>query len=185
MSLLILGLVLWYGSHLFRRLTPGLRASMGENGGKILVAILSLAAVLLMIVGFRRADFIPVYTPIPGMGHLNNLLMLIAVFLFGVPHSKGIVKSKIRHPMLTGTVIWAVAHLLVNGDLASIVLFGGIGIWAVLSMVFINAQGPWVRPMPGAIRSDVINLVITFIVYGLIAGIHIWLGHNPFLGTYG
>ncbi len=72
-----------------------------------------------------------------------------------------------------------------NGDLASIVLFGWLGLWAILSMILINAQEAWKRPAPGGLRGDVINGVIALVVYGIIAGIHIWLGHNPFLGTYG
>lgn len=185
MPILILGLILWTLAHLFKRLAPGLRAKLGDTPGKMVVTVLSLAAVILMVVGYRRADIDPVYTPLPGMGHLNNLMMLIAVFLFGVPHSKGRVKAMMRHPMLMSVVIWAVAHLLVNGDLASIVLFGWLGLWAILSMILINAQEAWKRPAPGGLRGDVINGVIALVVYGIIAGIHIWLGHNPFLGTYG
>jgi uncharacterized membrane protein len=185
MSILILGLVLWTVAHLFKRVAPGLRAKLGDTPGKMLVTVLSLAAVVLMVVGYRRADFDPVYTPLPGMGHLNNLLMLIALFLFGVSHSKGRVKAMIRHPMLISVIIWAVAHLLVNGDVASIVLFGWLGVWAVVSMLLINAQESWTRPAPGGLRSDAIAAVIALVLYGVIAGIHIWLGYNPFLGTYG
>ncbi|SPH24829.1 hypothetical protein DEA8626_03862 [Defluviimonas aquaemixtae] len=185
MQLMILGLILWTAAHLFKRVAPGLRARMGDIPGKLLVTVLSLAAVFLMVIGFRRAEFEPIYTPWPGMGHLNNLLMLGSVFLFGVSHSKGIVKSKLRHPMLTGVIVWAVAHLLVNGDLASVVLFGGLGLWAVASMVLINAQDSWTPPVPGRIRSDAIGLGISVVIFAVIAAIHIWLGHNPFLGTYG
>jgi uncharacterized membrane protein len=185
MPILILGLILWTVSHLFKRLAPGLRAKLGNTPGKMVVTVLSLAAVVLMVVGYRRAELDPIYTPLPGMGHLNNLLMLIAVFLIGVPHGKGRVKAMLRHPMLTSVIIWAVAHLLVNGDLASIVLFGGLGLWAIASMVLINAQESWTRPAPGGLRSDAIGVVITLVVYAVIAGIHIWLGYNPFLGTYG
>jgi uncharacterized membrane protein len=184
MPILIFGLVLWTVAHLFKRVAPGLRASLGETPGKMVVTVLSLAAVILMVVGFRRADFEPVYTPLPGMGHLNNLLMLIALFLFGVSHSKGRVKAMIRHPMLLSVIVWAVAHLLVNGDMASIVLFGWLAVWAVVSIVLINAQEVWARPAPGGLRSDMIAVAIALVLYGLIAGIHIWLGHNPFLGTY-
>lgn len=185
MPILILGLILWTVSHLFKRVAPGARAALGAGPGKMLVTILSLAAVILMVIGYRRAEVDPVYTPLPGMGHLNNLLMLIAVFLVGVPHSKGRVKSMLRHPMLTGVIVWAVAHLLVNGDMASIVLFGWLGVWAVVSMLLINMREGWARPAPGPLRGDAINLVISLVVYAVIAGIHIWLGHNPFLGTYG
>ncbi|MGB3317162.1 MAG: NnrU family protein, partial [Albidovulum sp.] len=115
----------------------------------------------------------------------NNLLMLISVYLAGVMHSKGIVKSKLRHPLLTATILWALAHLLVNGDLASLVLFGGIGLWAIVSMLMINARENWTPPAPGKLRSDLIGVAITFVVFAVIAGIHIWLGRNPFLGTYG
>ncbi|MBC7141595.1 MAG: hypothetical protein H5U18_05500, partial [Rhodobacteraceae bacterium] len=102
-----------------------------------------------------------------------------------VPHTKGLVKARLRHPMLLSVILWAVAHLLVNGDLASIVLFGGLGGWAVVSILLINAQESWVPPAPGGLRSDAIGVAIALVLYGLIAGVHIWLGHNPFLGTYG
>lgn len=185
MQLMILGLVLWTVAHLFKRVAPGLRARLGVVPGKMLVTVLSIAAVALMVIGYRRAGIDPVYTPWPGMGHLNNLLMLIAVFLIGVPHSKGVVKARLRHPMLLSVVIWAVAHLLVNGDMASVVLFGWLGLWAVVSMVLISAQDPWTPPAPGRLRSDAIGIGITLVVYALIAAAHFWLGYSPFLGTYG
>lgn len=185
MPILILGLSLWTASHLFKRLMPGLRARFGEAPGKMLMTVLSLAAIVLIVVGYRRAEVVPVYTPLPGMGHLNNLLMLVAVFLLGVSHGKGRVKAMIRHPMLTAVILWAIAHLLVNGDQASIVLFGWLGLWALVSMLLINAQTPWERPAPGGLRSDAIGVVIALVVYAVIAGIHIWLGYNPFRGTYG
>jgi uncharacterized membrane protein len=185
MQILVLGLVLWIVSHLFKRLAPGPRARMGEMPGKMAVTVLSLAALILMVIGYRRADVEPVYTPLPGMGHLTDLLMLGALFLFGLSHSKGRLRARVRHPMLLSVIVWAVAHLLVNGDLASIVLFGGLGLWAAVSILLINAQGAWVRPAPGGLRGDAIALAVAVVLYGLIAGIHIWLGYSPFLGTYG
>lgn len=184
MTFLVIGLALWWLGHLFKRIAPGLRGSMGD-AGKGVVAVVLLASVVLMVIGYRHADVTPVYTPMAGMGHLNNLLMLVAVFLFGVGGTKGTLYPKLRHPMLLGTILWAVAHLLVNGDLASIVLFGGIAVWAVVSMLVINAAGPWARPTGGrGFKGDLMNLAGTLILFGIIAGIHIWLGHNPFLGTY-
>lgn len=185
MQLLILGLVLWTAAHLFKRVAPGPRARMGDIPAKLAVTVLSLAAVVLMVIGYRRAEFEPLYAPLPGMGHLNNLLMLVAVFLIGVPHSRGIAKSKLRHPMLAAVVLWAVAHLLVNGDVASVVLFGWLGLWAVASMVLINAQESWTPPPAGRLRSDAIGAGIALVVFAIIAATHIWLGRNPFLGTYG
>ena len=186
MTLLIAGLALWYVSHLLKRLAPGLRQALGDARGKMLATVLALAALVLMILGYRAAPFEPVYTPVAGMGHLNNTLMLVSLFLFGVGGTKGTLFTRMRHPMLWGAVIWAVAHLLVNGDAASLVLFGGIGLWALVEMVAINAAGPWVRPLTGrGVKGDLMNLVGTLVLYGAIAGIHSWLGYNPFLGTYG
>lgn len=185
MTLLVLGLALWILAHFFKRIAPGARASLGDRG-KGLIALALLVSVVLMVFGYRAADFVPVYTPVEGIGHLNNLLMVIAVFLTGVGGTRGVLVDKIRHPMLWGGVVFAIAHLLVNGDLASVVLFGGIGLWAMVQMVLINrGDGEWVRPESRGPQGDAMNLVATVVIVAVIAGIHIWLGHNPFLGTYG
>ncbi len=182
MSVLIVGVALFIAAHVLKRLLPGLHDKLGKGG----VAAVLVVSVILMIWGYRTAPFEPVYTPLPGMGHLNNTLMLVSIFLFGVGGTKGTLYNRMRHPMLWGTVIWSVAHLLVNGDVAALVLFGGLGLWAFLEMALINAAGPWVRPTEGrGIKGDAMNLVGTLVLYGLIAGVHVWLGHNPFLGTYG
>jgi uncharacterized membrane protein len=185
MALLIIGLALWWGAHLFKRIAPERRAAMGDKG-KGMVALVLLVSVVLMVIGYRGADTLPVYSPLPGMGHLNNLAMLVAIYLYGVGGTKGVLFTRMRHPMLWGTVIWAASHLLVNGDLASIILFGGIGVWALVAMAAINRAAPWVRPAAGrGIKGDAMNIVGTLVLYALIAGIHTWLGYNPFLGTYG
>ena len=181
---LILGLALWIGAHFFKRIAPGVRAGMGERG-KLLVTVLSLAGVVLMVVGYRAAEWEPVYTPLPGMGHANNTLMLVSLFLFGVGGTKGTLYPKIRHPMLWGVVVWSVAHLLVNGDQASLVLFGGLGLWALVSMVLINRSEVWVPPTGGrGLKGDAMNVAGTLVLLGVIAMIHAWLGHPVFLGTY-
>ena len=185
MTLLILGLILWIAAHFFKRLMPEVRAALGDKG-KGLVAITILAGVVLMVIGYRSTVNIPVYTPVPGIGHLNNLLMLIAIFLMGVGKSGGVISSKLRHPMLTGMIVWAVAHLLVNGDQASLVLFGTLGVWAILEMILINrGEGAWNRPATGPITKDLRVAVVTVVLFVIIALVHNWLGYSPFLGTYG
>lgn len=185
MTFLVLGLLLWIGAHFFKRLAPDVRAGMGTKGrGPISLAI--LVGIALMVLGYRAAEFVPIYTPIPGIGHLNNLLMFAAVYCFGIGASKGLLSDKIRHPMLLGMVVFAIAHLLVNGDLASVVLFGGLGLWALAEIVVLNrVLGAWDRPAPGTIKGDIKNLVITLVIFTIVTGIHVWLGRNPFLGTYG
>ena len=181
MTLLVLGLALWIGAHFFKRILPDLRQSMG-NAGRGLVTVLSLAGLVLMIWGYRQADVIDVWQPPAWATHLNNLLMLLAMFFLGLAHSKGRLRARFRHPMLISVKIWAVAHLLVNGDLASIVLFGGMLAWAVTSVILINRAEPWVPRTPGAPMRDVILVVATLVAFGVIAGIHTWLGVSPFPG---
>ncbi|MEP2784429.1 MAG: NnrU family protein [Pseudoruegeria sp.] len=185
MTLLALGLAIWMIAHFFMRFAPECRAAMGEKG-KGPVAIVLVMSLLLMIIGYRTSDIIPVYTPIPGIGHLNNLLMFGAIFLLGVGSSKGVLASELRHPMLLGVTVWGVAHLLVNGDLASILLFGGMIVWAVAEMIVINrATGPWIAPQAGPKSKDIKLIGITLILFVIFTGVHTLLGYNPFLGTYG
>lgn len=180
MTLLILGLILYAGSHLFKRLLPDRRAAMGD-AAKGVVALISLAGIVLMVIGYRAAPFIEVWSPPAFMTHINNTLMLIAVFLLGVGNVPGVVRTKLRHPMLGSVKVWALAHLLVNGDMAAIVLFGGMLAWAVVSLIMINKAVPiWVRPAAGPVRNDVIYAVISVAIFGVIAYVHTWLGVSPF-----
>ncbi|WP_172299325.1 NnrU family protein [Pseudoruegeria sp. HB172150] len=184
MILLVLGIALWWAAHLFKRLAPGPRAAMETkmgNGAKGVVALALLISVVLMVIGFRTSDFIDVYYP-PSWGiHLNNLLMLIAVVLFGLGNSKSRLRGKMRHPMLTGMLTWAVAHLLVNGDLSSVLLFGLLGVWAIVEMLVINgAERDYSSWEGGSLAGDIRLAVITLVVFALIAGIHTWLGYYPF-----
>jgi len=188
-GILLFGVFLWMDAHWIKRLVPNLRAEMntrmGEGPARGFIASLILLSIGMMVIGYRGADIIPVYTPLQGAGHLNNLLMIVAVICLGAGSSKGQMRTWLRHPMLTGVGIWAVAHLLVNGDMASIILFGGLGIWALLSKFLINrAEGPWVRPAKGPISGDIRLLVISAVVFTVIVGIHILLGYNPFSGSY-
>lgn len=180
MTLLILGLILWSASHLFKRLLPARRAAMGDMG-KLAVTLASLAAIVLMVIGYRSADYIEIWSPPRFMTHINNLLMLVAVFLLGVGNVWGIVRTKLRHPMLGAVKVWALAHLLVNGDLAGMVLFGGLLAWAVISLIMINrAERVWVRPDMGPLRNDMIYGVVSLLVFGAITYVHTWLGVSPF-----
>jgi len=184
MTLLVLGLVLWTAAHFFKRFAPGARAalarSLGEGPSKGVIAAVIAVGLLLIVVGYREAGYTPAYDP-PSWGiHLNNLLMLIAVGLFGASHSKSRVRGWLRNPMLTGVVVWAVAHLLVNGDVASLVLFGWMGAWALADIMTIDARDP-VKPVPVAsVAGDVRLVVITLVVFAVIVAIHTWLGYPPF-----
>ena len=139
---LIMGVVLWAYSHLMKRVTPGFRAGLGDGPGKGVASVLSLLALAAMIYGYRAAQVIDLWDPPDFMRHINNLLMLIAVILVNLGYSRGVMRTRMRHPMLTSVKVWALAHLLVNGDLASVVLFGGLMAWAVVDVIMINRMQP-------------------------------------------
>lgn len=186
MTLLILGLAIWTIVHLLPVVAHPARERLaaavgGETPWRGLFAVVILGSIVLMVIGYQSALVGALYYP-PAWGlHLNNLLMLIAVGLLGASHSKGNVKRYLRHPMLWSVVVWAAAHLLVNGDTASVVLFGWLGVWAVVSMVGLNLRdGAWVKPSPAPVKKDLILVAITLAAYGAITAIHSWLGVSPF-----
>ncbi len=179
MTVLILGVALWWGAHLFKRLAPARRADMGEKG-KGLVTLVLLASVVLMVVGYRAAEFVPVWEPPAFLTHVNNLLMVFAFYLYAASGMKTAITRTIRHPQLTGFKTWAVAHLLVNGDLASIILFGGLLAWAVVAVIVINRAEPaWVRPEPAPVKKEVMAVVGTIVVVVVVMLVHNWLGVPP------
>ena len=181
MAYLTLGLILWTAAHLFKRVAPDLRARMG-NAGKGLMAVAILAALGLMILGYQQAAVVNIWFPPTWTVHLNNLMMLAAVFVYGMSATKGRLRGAMRHPQLTAVKIWAVAHLLVNGHLASLILFGGLLAWAVLEVVVINRSEDWVRPEPGPAKKDVLLVVITLVLFFAMTFVHNWLGVWPFPG---
>jgi uncharacterized membrane protein len=159
MTLLILGILLWVGAHLFKRLAPEPRARMGDKG-KGLVALVLVVSLVLMVIGYRGAAFVNIWYPPSFMVHINNLLMLIAFFVFGLSATTGSLRGRLRHPQLLAVKIWAVAHLLVNGDLASIVLFGSMLLWAGAEVAVINRAEAWDRPAPGDPKRNVGRLAL-------------------------
>jgi len=183
MTLLILGLILWVAAHYFKRLMPAQRDALGDKG-KGLIALAIVGSLILIIVGYRTAAFIPVWSPPAFLTGINNLAMVLALWVYGSSAAKG-AKAwpayKTRHPQLLAIKIWAAAHLLVNGDLASIVLFGGMLAWAVGSVILINKAEPaWTPPAPAQRPTYIKLAVITLVMLIVISAIHYALGVNPF-----
>lgn len=182
MLILILGVVLWWGGHLFKRIDPNDRRRMGTAGRGLITGVLVLS-VILMIWGYRHATGPVWWGPNPALVGINNLLVLIAFYLFAASGMKTRVTAHLRHPQLTGFSLWAVAHLLVNGDLPSFVLFGGLLLWALVEMVTINRSKAWVRPTgPFPARKEAMAAVGAVIVMGVVGMIHGWIGPWPFGG---
>jgi uncharacterized membrane protein len=186
MTLMILGLALWWATHLYPIYLPDRRAAvarrLGEKLYKGAFTMFSVSAVAFMVMGYGKVGFVEVWSPPGWTVHLNNLLMLLAFFLIGAKSAKSSAKHFIRHPMLAGVIVWAVAHLLVNGDQAAIILFGGLLGWAVVAMIGSNRRdGVWVRPAKGDRTGLIRHGVITVVVFGVIVAVH-WLvlGVYPF-----
>ena len=187
---LVIGVLLWSVAHLFPSAGAPARARLFERlgegpymGGFALTILVSVG---LMVLGWRSAVPVGVYGP-PAWGATVALpLMLVALVLFIASGTETNLKRVIRHPQLSGVALWAAAHLLANGDRRSLVLFGGLGVWAVVAMLTINRRdGAWERPEPrpmiGELRPLVaaaVAFIVLFLVHPYIAGVPVPL-HWP------
>lgn len=168
MALLIAGIVIFLGIHLvpsFPSLRNTFRELVGANPYRGLFSLVALTGLILIIVGMGRAPQVHLWTP-PAWGRQVALYaMPVALTLFVGAYIPSNLKRFTRHPMLWGVAIWAVVHLLANGDLASLILFGSFGAFALFDMASANRRGaslaqkalPWWR--------DAILLVVGGVVY--------------------
>ena len=190
MGLLVIGVLLWSVVHLYPSLFPARRNQMVEKLGskyKGVFALCIVFSIVLIVLGWRSTVPNPVYD-VPSWGrHLNMLTMFIAIMLLGAGSSKGIsrIKQYIRHPMLAGIVVWGAGHLIANGDIRSLILFGGMTVWAVVSMLTISRnEGAWVKPaeIAGAKREGIL-LGITVVVYLVLFMSHRLFAGMPLIGA--
>jgi len=171
---LILGVALWSGVHLLPSVAQGLKAQlvtqMGENAYKGLFSLGLIAAIVLMVIGWRSAEPTFVYQTYAWGAMAATPLMIVAFLLFGFANIPSTVKRFIRHPQLTAIATWAAAHLISNGDSRSLVLFGGLGLWALIEMPLINRrEGAWEKPytppLVPQLRAAAISIVIFIVVF--------------------
>lgn len=175
MKILILGLLLWSGVHFIPSLAIPLKnhwkAQLGDKGYQISFSLIVVVSLILIVFGWRSITPVTLYTLPNFMRPLAIVLMILAFLLFGASHHVTRIKQVFRHPQLSSIIVWSIAHLLVNGDNRSLVLFGGMGIWAMLEILAINRrEGAWIKAeipsWPIEIKGSVISLVI-FIVAAL------------------
>lgn len=184
MGMMVLGLVLFIAMHLVRIVAPGIRdaglAKLGDSGWKILYTVVSVAGVYLIGRGYGayRAEGSPILYEAPvWMSHMTLLLMAIS-FIFivaGNLPSTGYIKAKLKLPMLMGIKVWAIAHLLANGDVGSVVLFGAMLIWAIISVIGIKKRG-LEPPVASSVKPDIIAVVLGLVLwFGFAIWVHTWL----------
>jgi len=170
---MILGLALFLGIHVLtslRELRAGIVNAIGEGTYKSGYSLVSFAGLALIIWGFghyRATGWIDVWTPPTAFKHIAVALMLPAVILVVAAYIRGRIYTTLKHPMLAGVKLWAFAHLLANGDLGSIILFGSFLGWAVYDRISLkrraDAGGP---PIPvGGSTNDLIAIAVGVIVY--------------------
>lgn len=184
MEMMIAGLLLWSVVHLTPALAPGLRQSLigrlGENGYKGVFALLVVLSVVLIVFGWRHTIPTHVYLPPPAFKHAAMLLIVLAFILMGAAQYPTRIKRVIRHPQLAGFMTWAVAHLLLNGDSRSILMFGWLGTWALLEMILINRRdGAWVKPGAPDWRREFRGLAISMVIVVVVVFIHPYITGVP------
>ncbi len=187
MSLLVAGVLLWMVVHLPKAAAPALRdaavARVGANGWRSFVSLALVVALVLMVLGYRSATPTMAYRP-PDWGHVaGSVVAVIGMILFVASVPKTNINRYIRHPQMLSVVLWSVGHLLAGGSWPGVVLFGGLGLWAILEMRFINRRdGAWQRPEPAPRKGDVI-VIMGGLVLSLVAiAIHHWRGVPVIVG---
>jgi uncharacterized membrane protein len=175
--LLILGMVIFFAAHVFttmRERRAALIAKIGEGAYKGLYSLLSLAGLLMIAYGFGlwRATGSPqLWYPPVWTRHIALVLVPVAAILIVSAYVPSHLRTRLKHPMLAGVKLWALAHLLANGDLAGVVLFGGFLVYAVYDRIAVKERAARVPPAPAGWEGDVIAVaggLALFLFFGYV-----------------
>lgn len=188
MSVLIIGLVVFLGVHSVRIVAEDWRraqiARLGEKGWKSAFTVVSLIGFVLLVWGYglARRDPTVLWTPPPWAPHLAAPLTALAFILFPAAHvPETHFKSLLKHPMVTGVMLWSIAHLAANGTLNALVLFGAFLVWSVVDLIAAlrrDAMANVVYP-PGRLSKDLICVVAGLVAWAIFA---LWL-HGVLIGV--
>jgi uncharacterized membrane protein len=173
MSYLIVGLGIFTVLHLYSMLLPvsrdKLKARMGEGAYKGVYSVAALVGLGVMIMGYRQLSAGPeagnfLYEPPGGMRHVTMLLVLLAFISIGAFHGRGYLKRWLRNPFSIGIALWSFGHLLSNGRVHAVLMFGTFLALALLDIILSTARGKWPlhEPQP---RSDVIAVIVGMVLY--------------------
>lgn len=187
LSIMILGLVIFLGGHLvttMRERRAALIARFGENAYKGVYSLVSAVGIALIVYGFARYranEWIELWSPPAWTKHLAALLVLFAMIMLVAAYARGHIYMTLKHPMLAGVKLWALAHLLANGDLGSVILFGSVLAWAVIDRVSLKRRtDPGAPPIPvGGMRNDVIAVFGGVALYAVLG----WWFHPYVIGV--
>lgn len=187
MALLALGILLWSAVHLSTALARGFRAGaiakIGLHGWKSIYSLLLIGALYLIVQGWQAATPTYIYNPPAALRHVAMALMPLAIILFVSARLPTNIKRLTRHPLLNAVKLWAIAHLLANGDSRSLLLFGAFFAWALLEMILINkrdGKAPWPDKVP--VWRDALVVVLGIVVTGLLVRFHVYFAGMPLMG---
>lgn len=186
---LVFGLVLFLGGHLVSRfptVRAGLSGYFGESVFRAVYSIWALMGLAMIVHGYgvyRMAGYLPVWSPPRFFGHIAILLIWPAFILLIATYARGMISARAKHPMLLSVKLWATGHLLANGDLGSMLLFGSFLAWAVFARIALKKAGKMGNPAdalrPDAKRNDLIALGLgTVLAFAFM----FWL-HRPLIGV--
>jgi hypothetical protein len=198
MDMLIAGLVIFLGIHAMRVWGEGLRGALiqrlGPMGFKGVYSIAALAGFYLLLVGYGQARLepVPLWTPPHGIAHASVALMWVSMVMVAAAQiPRNAIQARLRHPMVLGVKVWALAHILANGTLHDLLLFGGFLVWAVLSFRAARqrdraawAAGEVSEASPTSRAATLLTLVAGTAAWAaFILVVHVWLiGVAPIAG---
>lgn len=186
--LLVAGILLWSLTHLSIALAPQGRQKLIDALGlipyKLAFSMVLVIALVLLVMGWRQMPPTSVWVPPAAMRHLTMLLVPIAAVLFIAGRLPTDLKRWIRHPQLTAVKLWAVAHLLANGELRSILLFGGLLVWAVLEVILINRrQGARIKPPAAGTVWTLASTGVGVLLAAILMWAHPWIAGVPLMAV--
>ena len=190
MLLLIVGLILFIGIHLlpvFSRVRTALAEKTGTNGYRGVFSIVALIGLVLIVWGYGQAHetgVVVLYETPHFFRHITHLLMIPVFILLVSAYAHGRITEKVRHPMIAAVKIWAFAHLLPNGDLASVILFGCFLAWAVVARISMSRRekAGAVTVKSGPVQNDLVAVCVGLAIYlAFMFKAHSWLIGVPVL----
>ena len=173
METILLGILLFFGIHTLKPAFPERRQKLinqfGEIPYKISYSLIAAFGLALMIFGYKSAEYVWLWAPLPGSPFVTHGLMLPAALLLiaaNFPTSWG---KAAKHPMMIGTLLWVIAHLWTNGHLKSVLLFGSFGLYAIFTLI----KADWSRPVkPRPWYLNVAWIIASIVAYGFIRFLH-------------
>ena len=175
MIILLSGLVLFFGIHavpMFPSFKASLQSRFGAMRFKALYSLIAISGFALILLGYSQAEFRSVFSPPVWAPLISYLTMPISFCLLVAAYVPNNFRRVIRNPMLSAVLIWALVHLIANGDLASVLLFGLFGLYAIVDIISVNRRSPADTPAKQPLLKDVLVLAVGFATFWIVRYFH-------------